>query len=76
MPRCLDRIAVANKFLFHILNSFESFSWQEHKEKGQKSANRAVTNIYFNNKRKLSTDFVMKDKIKTIKKDKEKNNSK
>ena len=65
-----------NKFLFHILNSFESFTCQEHKEKRQKFANRAVINIYFNNKRKLSTDSVMKDKIKTFKKDKEKNNSK
>ena len=42
-------------FLFHILNSFESFSCQAFKEKGQKYASRAVINIYFNRKRKLST---------------------
>ena len=65
-----------NKFLFHILNSFESFICQEHKENGQKIANRAVINVYLNNKRKLSTDSVMKDKVKTFKKDKERNNSK
>ena len=70
-----DRIAVEH-ILFHVLNSLESFTCQEHKEKGQKFANRAVISIYFNNKRKLSTDSVMKDKIKTFKKDKEKNNSK
>ena len=65
-----------SKFLFHILNLFESFRCQEHKEKGQKFANRAVINIYFNNKRNLSTDSVIKDKVKTFEKDKEKNNSK
>ena len=62
--------------LFHILNSFELFASKEHKEKGQKLANRAVINIYFNKKRRLSTDSVMKDKIKTFKRDKEKNISK
>ena len=75
MPWCPDRIA-AEHVLFHILNSFELFTFQEHKEKGQKFANRAVINIYFDNKRKLSTDSVMKDKVKTFKKDKERNNSK
>ena len=65
-----------NKILFHILNSFESFVCQEHKENRQKIANRAVINVYLNNKRKLSTDSVIKDKVKTFKKDKEKNNSK
>ena len=60
----LIRIA-AEHVLFHILNSFESFTCQEHKEKGQKFASRAVINIYFNNKRKkLSADSVMKDKVK------------
>ena len=54
-------------------NSFESFTCQEHNEKGQKFVNCAVINIYFNNKRKkFSTDSVMKDKVKTFRKDKEK----
>ena len=75
MPWCLDRIA-AEHVLFHILHLFELFTSQEHKEKGQKSANRVVINIYFDNKRKLSTDSFMKDKVKTFKKDKERNNSK
>ena len=75
MPWCLYQIT-AEHVLFHILNSFELFTSQEHKEKGQKFANRAVINIYFDNKRKLSTDSVMKDKVKTFKKDKERNNSK
>ena len=75
MPWCPDRIA-AEHVLFHILNSFELFTSQEHKENEQKLANRAVTNIYFDNKRKLNTDSVMKDKVKTFKKDNEKNNSK
>ena len=63
------------KILFHILNSFESFTCQEHKGKQQKYTNRAVINIYFNNKRKLSTDSVMKHKVKTFRKDKEESNS-
>ena len=45
---------------------------QEHKEKGQKFAYRANIKIYFNNKRNLSTDSVVKDKVKTLKKDREK----
>ena len=69
------RIA-AEHILFHILHSFELFTSHKHKEKGQKFANRVVTNIYFGNKRKLSTDSAMKDKVKTFKKDKERNNSK
>ena len=52
------------------------FTSQQHKEKGQKSANRIVINIYFDNKRTLSTDSVMKDKVKTFKKEKERNNPK
>ena len=75
MPWCPNRI-VAEQGLFHILHSFELFSSQEHKEKGQKSANCAVINIYFESKRKLSTDSAMKDKVKTFKKDKKRNNSK
>ena len=61
---------------YFSLNSFESLTCQEHKEKGQKFAGGAVINIYFNNKRKLTTDSVMKGKVKTFKKDKEKNNYK
>ena len=44
--------------------------------RGTKFANGAVINIYLNNKRKLSTDSVMKDIVKTFKENKEKNNSK
>ena len=70
--QCLDAQIESqyNKSLFHILSFFESFTCQEHKEKGQKFASRAVINIYVNNKRKLRTDSVMKDKVKTFKKDK------
>ena len=75
MPWCLDRIT-AEHILFHILNSFELFTSQEHKEKVQKFVNRAVINIYFDNKRNLSNDSVIKDKVKIFKKDIEKNNSK
>ena len=39
------------------------------KKRDKKFANRAVINIYFDSKRKLSTDSVMKDKVKTFKKD-------
>ena len=75
---CLDAQIESQwkKCSFHILNSFESFTCEEHKEKEQNFANRAVINIHFNNKRKSSTDSVMKDEVKTFKKGKEKNNSK
>ena len=53
---------------------FELFTFQEHKENGQKI--KIYFDIYFDNKRKLSTGSVMKDKVKTFKKNKEKNNSK
>lgn len=62
-----DRTA-AEHVLFHQLQSFETFTCDTHKEKGQKLANRIITNIYFNNKRKQSTDTVMKDKVKSFKK--------
>ena len=75
MPWCPDWIA-AEHVLFYILNSFELFTSQEHKENGQKFSSRAIKNIYFDKKRTLSTDSVMKDKVKAFKKDKEKNNSK
>ena len=75
MPWCPDQIAVEQIFISHS-KLFESFTCQKHKEKGQKFANRVIINIYFNSKRKLNTDSVMKDKAKTFKKDKEKNNSK
>ena len=51
------------------------FTSQEQKEKGQKFANRAIINIYFDNKIKLSSDSALKDKVKTFKKDKERNKS-
>ena len=68
MTWCPDRIAAE-----HVLNSFELFTSQEQKVKGQKLTK---INIYFDSKRKISTDSVMKDKVKPFKKDKEKNNSK
>ena len=40
----------------------------DHKQKGQKFANRAIINIYFNNKRNLNTDSAIKDRIKIFKK--------
>ena len=46
MPWYPDRITVEKK-LFHIVNSFESFTCQKHKEKGQKLANRAVIYLEF-----------------------------
>ena len=54
--------------LFECLDAQIESQWKQflfHKEKRQKVASRAVINIYFNNKRKLSTDSVMKDKVKT-----------
>ena len=58
MPWCPGRIA-AEHVLFHTLNSFELFTSQEHKEKGQKFAIRGVINICFDNKRKLSIIIII-----------------
>ena len=44
--------------------------------KGTRISTPAVINIYFNTKRKLSIDSIMKGEVKTLKKGKEKNNSK
>ena len=46
---CLDAQIESQwkKKLFHIVNSFESFTCQKHKEKGQKLANRAVIYLEF-----------------------------
>ena len=71
MPWWADGFA-AEHTLFHILNLFELFTSQEHKKKGQKIANLAVINIYFDSKRKLGTDSVLKDKVKHLKKQSEK----
>ena len=61
-----DAIAVEH-VLLHIRNSFQLFTCEEHKEKEQKFDNCANINIYFNDKRKLSTASVMKDNVKTFK---------
>lgn len=53
---------------FQILPSLESLTCEQHKQKGQKFANRAIINIYFNNKRNLNTDSAIKDRIKIFKK--------
>ena len=60
----MDQICISHSKLnrFHVRNT----------KNGHKSANPAVINNYFNSKRKLSTDSVMKDKVKSFKKDKEK----
>ena len=60
--------AVFNSWNLQFLNvPYSSF---------QKKLNTGIyINIYFDKKRKLSPDSAMKDKVKTFKKDKEKENS-
>ena len=44
------------------------FSCEKDAEKACRKINRIITNIFFNNKRKISTGSVVEDRIKTFKK--------
>ena len=54
--------------LINMLDSYQSISCLNHEIKIQLFVNRVTSNIYLNNKKKLSTDFVSDDTMKSFKK--------
>ena len=54
--------------LINMLDSYQSISCLNHERKIQLFVNRIISNIFLNNERKLSTDFVSVDAIKSFKK--------
>ena len=60
--------------IINMLDSYQSISCLNRKRKIQLFVNRLISNIFLNNKRKLSTDSVSVDTIKFFKKNREKNN--
>ena len=54
--------------LINMLDSYQSISCLNHERKIELFVNRVIPNIILNNKRKLSTEFVPVDTIKSFKK--------
>ena len=59
---------VADHALIHCFQLFEIFACTTHEAIGRKITNSTAVNIYFNNKRKICTDSVAADGVKTFKK--------
>ena len=58
----------AAEHLLNVLMFHESFLCSVHWSKGQSMTHRIITNIHFNNKRKIMTDSVHKDNVVSFKK--------
>ena len=56
------------RVLIHCFQSFETFVSTTHEAITRKITNSTAVNIYFNNKRKICTDAVAADGVKTFKK--------
>ena len=56
------------RVLIHCFQSFETFSCTTHEAIARKITNSTAVNIYFDNKRKICTDSVVADGVKTFKK--------
>ena len=50
------------------LNSFQTFTCEAHESARQTFTNRAIANIYLNNQRKILTDAVVADGLRSFKK--------
>ena len=59
---------VADHALIHCFQLFEIFACTTHEAIARKITNSTAVNIYFNNKRKICTDSVAADGVKTFKK--------
>ena len=58
----------AERVLIRCFQSFETFASTNHEAIARKITNSTAVNIYFNNKRKICTDAVAADGVKTFKK--------
>ena len=63
----IERTA-AKHVLSHVLDSYEEFTCKNHKSVGEKFAINTISNIFFNNKRKINTAAVRKDDVISFKK--------
>ena len=59
---------VSEHVLIHCFQSYETFACITHEATARKITNFTAVNIYFNNKRKIFTDSVAADGVKTFKK--------
>ena len=66
---------VVEHVLIHCFQSFETFAYSTHEAIARKITNSTAVNIYFNNKRKICTDSVATDGVKTFKKKQRKKSS-
>ena len=58
----------AETVLKHVFNRFQTFTYVAHESTGQTFTNRTIANIYLNNQRKISTDAVVTDGVRSFKK--------
>lgn len=58
----------AEVVLTHIFDSYEDFTCNLHKAAGQSFAHRVISNVFFNNKRKILTSSMRKDSVVSFKK--------
>ena len=59
----------AERILCHFSSdNFEQYACNIHDSIGRRFCNRAVANVFFNNKGKLSTDCAVADGVKALKK--------
>ena len=58
----------AETVLKHVFNSFQAFICEAHESTRQTFTNRAIANIYLNNQRKILTDAVVADGLRSFKK--------
>ena len=58
----------AETVLKHVFNSFQTLTCEAHENAGQTFTNRTIANIYLNNQRKISTDAVVADRVRSFKK--------
>ena len=54
----------AKKAVCHMLVEFEPYTCCDHESSGNIFANKMIVNIYCNNARKISSDSVVKDRVK------------
>ena len=66
--RGLPSRLAAETVLKHVFNRFQTFTYVAHESAGQTFTNRTIANIYLNNQRKISTDPVVTDGVRSFKK--------
>ena len=54
--------------LKHVFNSFKTFTCEVHEKGGQAFTNCTIANIYLNNQKKISTDAVVANRVRSFKK--------